>query len=99
MQRREEMKQHRGPHTCVDPTYLRARGVVFLVLSHAPTCRSQTLVWVTKMSPNLIISWPIRGDFMGSINWTSGDIKREDWRDERQRDRRGNTLRLSGRRA
>ena len=99
MQRHEEMKQHRGPHTCVDPTHLRARGAAFLVLSQAPTCKSQALVWATKMSPNLIISRPIRGDFMGSINWTSGDTKREDLRDERQRDRLGDTLGLSGRRA
>ena len=54
-------------------------------------------MWAAKMSPNLIISRPIRGDFMGSINWPSGDIKREDLRDERQRDRRGDTLRLSRR--
>ena len=42
MQRHEGMKQHRG-----STQHLRARGAVFLVLSHAPA-------WATKMSPNLI---------------------------------------------
>ena len=54
VQRHEEIKQHRGPRPCVDPMPLRARGVVFLVLSHAPTCGSHEPAWATNMSPNLV---------------------------------------------
>ena len=54
VQRHEGMKQHRGPRTCVDPTHSRARGVVFLVLSHAPAWDLHAPAWATKISPNLI---------------------------------------------
>ena len=54
VQRHEEMKQHRGPRTCVDPTHLHARGAVFLVLSHAPMWDLQAPALAEKMSPNLI---------------------------------------------
>ena len=63
MQRHEEMKQHRGPRTCVDPMHLCARGegFFFFVLfhataygSHAPTWDLHSPTWATKMSPNLI---------------------------------------------
>ena len=47
MQRHEEIKQQKGPCPYVDPTPLRARGAVFLVLSHSPA-------WATNMSPNLV---------------------------------------------
>ena len=106
VQRHEEMKQDRRPHTCVDPMHLRARGAVFLVLSHAPACGIHapawdlhTPAWATKMSPNLIHFKAYPRGFHGGINWTSGDIKIEDFRDERQRDRCRDTLGLSRRRA
>ena len=61
VQRHEEMKQHREPRTCVDPTHLRARGAIFFVLSralgfgsHAPTWDLHAPTWVTKMSPDLM---------------------------------------------
>ena len=93
VQRNEKIKQHRGPRPCVDPMPLRARGAIFFVLSHAPAS-------VTNMSPNLVYfkAHPRRFDG-GAINWTSGDIKKGDWRLFDERDRRGDTLRLLGRRA
>ena len=32
MQRHEEIKQHRGPRPCLNPTPLRARGAVFFCI-------------------------------------------------------------------
>ena len=59
MQRHKEMEQHRGPHTCMDPTHLHG--------PYAPAClRSRFLgalprscmrgprIYLYKVSPNLI---------------------------------------------
>ena len=100
MQRHEEIKQHRGPRPYVDPTPLRAQGAVFFVFSHVGAWDFHAPAWATIMSPNLVYfkAHP-RGFDGGAINWTSRDIKKGDWRDKRQIDRRGDTLGLPGRRA
>ena len=54
VKRHEEIKQHRRPRPCVNPTPLRARGSVLLVLSHAPAWDFHAPMWATNMSPNLV---------------------------------------------
>ena len=68
VQRLEEIKHHSRPRPCMDPSPLRARGAIFLVLSHTPECGSHAPecgshapvwdflapVWETNMSPNLV---------------------------------------------
>ena len=44
MQRHEEIKHHKGPRPCVDPTPLDARGAVFFVLSHTLVLFPRTFV-------------------------------------------------------
>ena len=99
VQRHEGMKQHSGPGTCVEPTHLCARGAVFLVLYHAPVCESHAPAWVTKMSPNLIHFKAHPRGFHRGYKLDLRRHKKGDWRDVRWRDRRGDTLGLSGRRA
>ena len=66
VQRHEGMKQHRGPHTYVDPMHLFARGAIFLVLSHTSAWDLHAPAWVTKMSPNLIhLKTHLRGFHVG----------------------------------
>ena len=54
VKRHEEIKQHRGPRPCMNPTPLRARGAVLLVLSHAPVWNFHAPMWATNMSHNLV---------------------------------------------
>ena len=77
MQRHEEIKHHRGPRPCVDPTPLDARGAVFFMLSHTSVWDFHIPSRATNMSLNLVYfkAHP-RGFKVGAINWSLGDLRR-----------------------